>query len=67
MSKKTLEDVILSYFIGFVLSCFLLAIGGLFALLLFGNQELSIEETRFTVFLVLFGTVVLGTLLLWRK
>lgn len=64
--NKSWEDVVLSYFIGFVVSCFLLAIGGLFAILLFGNQEVSNEGCKFIVFLMLLGTSALGTLLLWR-
>ena len=65
--KICLEDITISYLIGFVVSCLLLAIGICFKLFLFGNQEVTVEESVFVLFLLFFLTFIFGTALLIKK
>ncbi len=63
----TLEDVCLSYFIGFVISCFLLAIILTFCIFIFGNNEIPDESIRLILIAFILCNISIGTIILFKK
>ena len=62
-----IEDICLSYLIGFVLTCFVTAITICLFIMWNGNQEVSVETGRVITIGLFTATLVIGSVLLKLK